>query len=382
MHLSIVSSYPPKRCGVGEFCQDLLLALSHLPTPPSYDIYAIDDKKAGYPYGSHVKTHFYFREQRAYKRIAEEINASTAKLCLLQHEFNLFGGKRNEYIFDLLENLQKPVVIVIHNIPISKSYRRFLSRVKHVKQLCRYNVSFVTMSEFGRQALLHYGCPEDRTFTILHGSPKMPPLTKKEHLRKELGLKPDNFIVTEFGLMRPKKGLEHLLRATKRISYLVPNVKTLVIGTQDKNDRSHYLQGMQHYAKAICVEPYVEFIEEYLGNDKINNYIVASDVIVTPYQRKDQVSSGVLTFAVHAGIPVISTPYLFAQELLETIGLFIPFYDSMQLSRKLAKLALDTAFYEEQQKRTLQFGKQLSWDAKGKEYMDVFHKTLALQETR
>ena len=69
----------------------------------------------------------------------------------------------------------------------------------------------------------------------------------------------------------------------------------------------------------------VEFDARYLDAASLQRIVRTADVVLLPYDSPDQVTSGVLTEAVVACRPVISTPFPHAVELLSSgAGLLVP----------------------------------------------------------
>ncbi len=375
MNIAFLSSYPPKACGVGQFCFDLIHGLQKNDPTINIEVYAIDDREGGYDYPSIVKDHFYFQNRSDYSRIATLVNGSSTDLCVIQHEFELFGGQNKEYLLDFINQVNLPIVVVMHSVPIDPAYETYPSHKKHMEDIANKVDHFITMSEAGRQGLVALGIDSKKISVIVHGAPSMPPLSRAPQLKQELDLT-GVFTILQFGLLNKFKGTEYILDAVEKI-YQKIKIKFLIIGTplsQEHIDYINMLKNKSSYLQSLHV---VRFIEEYFRDQQLYNYIVASDVVLTPYLSTNRISSGPLTFAVAAGTPVISTPYPFAKELLKDIGILVPYKDSDAIADAIFKLATDKKYYEMQRTKTFGLGKTLSWDLKAKEYLDLFTKLLA-----
>lgn len=109
--------------------------------------------------------------------------------------------------------------------------------------------------------------------------------------------------------------------------------------------------------------------DRYLNLADLLLYLAASDAYVTPYLNPDQVVSGTLAYAVGCGKPVVSTPYLYAKELLKDgRGIVVPFDDPKSMSDAFLALANDGAFRDEIGRRAYEFSRPMTWDRIGKRY--------------
>src|SRR5690606_37810515 len=95
------------------------------------------------------------------------------------------------------------------------------------------------------------------------------------------------------------------------------------------------------------LEANVRFVNRYLSDEELLGHLRACDIYITPYPNRDQISSGTLTYAAFLGKAIISTPCIYAEELLgDGAALFFPFGDTAKLAEAFTALAGDPALRE------------------------------------
>jgi glycosyltransferase involved in cell wall biosynthesis len=183
-------------------------------------------------------------------------------------------------------------------------------------------------------------------------------------------------VLSTFGLISASKGLELAIRALPSIIAAHPEVIYLIAGQTHpeviQNDGESYRLGLEHLVADLGLEDHVAFVDRFLSIDELATLLGRTDLYLTPYRSRDQIVSGALTFAVAAGCPVVSTPYLYAEDLLSSgAGVLVPFGDSSKLATAVLALLGSRRKMAAARAGARRVGAELSWASVGKATIEV-----------
>jgi len=126
MKFAFIGTYPPRECGIGTFTNNLLesvLSTKKAEREKSEGfVVAMNDHNLSYDYPKEVKLTISQEQQQDYLKAAKYINLSGADICILQHEFGIYGGQNGVYILPLLHRLEIPLVVTLHTILKTPTY--------------------------------------------------------------------------------------------------------------------------------------------------------------------------------------------------------------------------------------------------------------------
>ena len=113
--VSLVSTYPPTRCGLATFNRSLFEALArNRGTPGDLSVVAISPPPET-PWPEVVAGIHPGRSL---------ISPSDSDFVILQHEFGIYGADDGIAVLDILENLASPALVVLHTVLSDPSPRQ------------------------------------------------------------------------------------------------------------------------------------------------------------------------------------------------------------------------------------------------------------------
>ena len=370
--VTYMASYPPRECGIATFTKDLVEAVdSAFPGFPG-KIVALNESQGTYRYGPEVRFAVSVDDLDSYREAAEQVNRSKADLVCIQHEYGLFGGEDGENLFAFLEILKKPLVITLHTVlPKPGDHMRRVT----CDLISRADAT-VVLAKKAVEILAHdYGVEDHTVRYIPHGVPNVRRLPSSS-FKSVLGLD-GRLTISTFGLINPGKGIEYAIRALPRIVQKYPNVLYLVLGQTHPGVRRHEGENYRNYLHDLVIElglqKHVKFNNHYLSYHELVSYLMATNIYLVPYLNPNQIASGTLAYAVGAGRAVVSTPFIYAQELLaDGRGILVPFRDSEAIADSLEGLIGDPVRRAEMAKAAYAYGRNMTWHNVAREYVNLF----------
>lgn len=354
-----LSTYPPVVCGLATFTASLVRAVV---PPGSDDTAGVVQVIRRPPFATRpeVVEHMQVDSQAGTIVAAEALNGFD--VAVVQHEYGIYGGTDGDQLLDVLDRVRVPVIVVLHTVLNAPTphQRSVLTRVIEAA------TAVVTMTETARARLVaSYGIDAETVTVIPHGA-----LEIDGRLRYGLDDRPT---ILTWGLLGPGKGLEWGLIGLREISRMNPLPRYIIAGQTHPRVREQqgeaYRLSLGTRARALQVASLVRFEPGYLDEPALRRLIGSADVVLLPYDSSDQVTSGVLTEAVAAHKPVVSTAFPHAVELLSSgAGLLVPFRNGVAIGAALRRVLTDPALAARMSAEAARISPGLRWSGVAQRY--------------
>ncbi|RYY56904.1 MAG: glycosyltransferase [Chitinophagaceae bacterium] len=374
MKIAFIGTYPPRECGIGTFTQNLFSAMTNRGKDNRKQhegiVVAMHDQDQPLDYPREVQLKIRQEQQGDYIEAARFINLSGADTCILEHEYGIFGGQNGVYILPLLHRLEIPLIVTLHTVLKTPSY----NEKAILLEVCKMAARIIVMTHKAVEFLTEiYNVEPSKIELIEHGVPDF----EFDHdlAKKEFKLESKNVLLT-FGFISRNKGIETVIKALPAVVAKYPDTIYIVAGKTHpaviRHSGEEYRIFLLRLAKKLQLDKHVLFLNEFIDQEELFQYLHASDIYITPYLNEAQITSGTLSYAVGAGTAVISTPYWHATELLaDGRGMLFDFNDSDGLATILTDLLDHPAKLKTLRQKAHTYGLEITWPKAGAKYIAV-----------
>jgi glycosyltransferase involved in cell wall biosynthesis len=360
-NVGMLSTYPPRLCGLATFAAALERALTD--AGERIRVVAVDDGERSARLPSAADRHLVNGSHDSLVAAADVL--SRCDVVIVQHEYGVYGGADGEDVVELLERLTVPAIVVLHTVPAAPTAHQ---RVV-LEQVAAAASAVVVMTDAAFARLLDgYAIDATKVRVIPHGA--LSPLRQVTPIDAK-GERPTQLLT--WGLLGPGKGIENVITALSLLDDLLPRVRYTVAGATHPNvfarEGDRYRASLIDLARTSGVAAGVRFDDTYRDVAELGRLVRSASAVVLPYESRDQVTSGVLVDAIAAGRPVIATAFPHAVELLsDGAGIVVPHDDPRALAAAIRTVVTEPAALASMSARAAQLAPTLLWSTVGEQY--------------
>ena len=366
-HFGFLSTYPPTRCGLATFTEALAGALMSSGADEATVVRILDSRELTPPPAVSgrvpVSVNMITRDRVSMRAAIRALGA--ADVAIIQHEYGIFGGPDGDEIIPLLRALSTPAIVVLHTVLAAPTrHQRMI-----LETVCRLAETVVVMTENARDILrMSYSTAPAKIKVIPHGVPvQSAPVASRNAGRKR---------VVTWGLISPDKGLEWGIRAIARLRDSTPSVEYVIAGqTHPKviaHDGERYREALEALIDDLGLKDAVTLDDRYLDAPQLAELVASADVVLLPYESRDQAASGVLIEALAGGIPVVATGFPHALELLRGgAGIIVAYEDPAAIAAAISAIIGTEETAHRMHDAALRDTHDSSWPAVAEQYRAI-----------
>ena len=358
--IGMISTYPPTQCGLATFSAALIQHMQL--STGSLGVVQLVDEPEPRP-GPEVVAQLVNGSPDSAGAAVRHLNGFD--VVVVQHEYGIYGGPDGVDVLGIVDALTVPTIIVLHTVlqDPTASQRHILLELLATADVV------VTLTQTARRRLIaSYGADAAQVVVIPHGAVDHGPTSSVEQQPV------DRPLVLTWGLIGPGKGIEWAIDAMVGLRDLQP--RYLVMGRSHpkvvQRDGEAYRDGLAQRARDAGLHDIVEFDDRYLGVGELAELVRQADVVLLPYDSREQVTSGVLIEAVAAGRPVVSTAFPHAIELLaDGTGILVPQRDPVALEAALRRVLSEPGLARELAEQAALKAPELLWASVADRYRTI-----------
>jgi glycosyltransferase involved in cell wall biosynthesis len=383
MRVCFVSgSYPPVRCGIGDYLHRLAQALVGL----GAEVHVITSAGKGIePSESSVRVWPVVQDWslRSLSVVRDEVRRIGPDIVNIQYPTQCYGRR-------IAVNLLPAYLRSILHVPVLTTVHEYAT-FHHPGRLR------IALSALGSTAVIlpapenldllarRLPCRRSRFHHIPLGaniSSELPASFDRQAQRASFGARPGDVVVAYFGFISPSKGIETLVEAMgKALSSLPqPRLRLLLIASKEPTDPSYavYHRRVRELVEGSVPADRMHWTG-YASSEDVSAWLASADMAVFPFVDGASPRRTTLLAALGRGLPVISTSSagLVWSGLTEEQGvLLVPPQDPERLREAITLLAKDTGARDRLAANARSYSATLDWTGIARRTLAVYRELI------
>jgi len=234
MKVALISTFPPRQCGIGNYCQQLAKSLTDFNCLKGEELSIIASHDALSLQSDKFSVHPTFQVGKNFKEsILTKIDKIKPDLIHIQHAPDLFGLSRE--LLSLLEELDKRQIkrlITMHTVftPFSGLLEGYPRVSYYHSKMGQHLDKIIVHQKSCAQILVSDGVPIEKIEVIPHwtGNKMAGDSTR---VRKKYSIPADAPLLLFFGFIRIQKNIGILLKAMPHLLKEIPDAHLLIVGS-------------------------------------------------------------------------------------------------------------------------------------------------------
>lgn len=328
-----ITSYPPGDCKTVIYAQHLTKELSQkFGHSFKISICPIESENEQYSYLEEIKYILNTGYAKAFITLAELINSDANILVVaIQYDFDFFKNSEADFI-RFLEVLKKPVVIIFHEVLKEPSA---LLKKKVEKITCLVN-SVVVITDSCYDLLIKEYSVSKEKISFIPNVIKPFSSTDKELLKAKYKLS-GRKVLTTFGSLCQENSIETTLLALPAIIEKNAGIIFLIVGQTHplllQEEGYKYRNLLDTMVRDLQLQNHVQYINYPLSHTELLEYLHLTDIYLATSHNASERVSGIFSYALSCGCPVVATPIAGAVRALQNdAGIIIDFDAPGQLA--------------------------------------------------
>ncbi len=344
--LCIISTYPPKECGIGLYTKNLVNSI----IKRGVKVEVITFR--GYSYKEkYVKPILIKNNLSTYFKAADYIKKNNFDKILIQHEYTFYNVFYFQIFLLLLSLSGKKINIAMHTIP-------------PFNDLIKKNIFLAVntgIALFADRIILHTAYAKNRLSktTLINKTVKIIQIPiNSRHEKPKLIQKNKPVNILCFGFIAFDKGIDIACEALKDLKNIQLNIICSLHPSAMKKQQL-YLEKIKAYAKKYSN---INLTDKFITEEKKESIFMKNDIILLPYRFI--VQSAVLTEAwSYAKIPVCSDILAFREEIQDNrYGILFQNNNPADLKEKILALIKDTKLQKKILENIVEINRERNFD--------------------